>query len=114
MTYLAVAAGGFLGAMARFFVSKLLNSKDTNRIPFGTMLVNLIGSFLLGYLIGKAVDGNSYAFAGIGFTGAFTTFSTFMLELHGMKKSLNSFVYAILSLAAGLALVLAGMIIGRI
>ncbi|ABO50010.1 camphor resistance protein CrcB [Desulforamulus reducens MI-1] len=75
-----VAAGGFLGAIGRFYLSNRIQSKQNTDFPIGTFTVNLLGSLLLGLLAGQSVDPSLYLLVGTGFLGAFTTFSTFELE----------------------------------
>ncbi|MGA1599444.1 MAG: fluoride efflux transporter CrcB [bacterium] len=83
--WLAVAGGGALGALARFAVSRWTNAHLGGPLPFGTLLVNVLGSFLLGAL--ATVFRERYELRPevqllltTGFMGAFTTFSTFSLE----------------------------------
>lgn len=75
-----LAAGGLLGAVARYATSAFFSARWPTRIPLGTLLVNVAGSFLLGWIAGSALDGQMAIFLGAGFMGAFTTFSTFKLE----------------------------------
>ena len=79
--WLAVAVGGALGAMLRFWVSESMPSES---FPYGTMTVNLVGSVLLGVLTAAvAVNTLSETQAllfGTGLLGAFTTMSTFSIE----------------------------------
>jgi CrcB protein len=75
-----LAAGGFLGAVARYAVSSFVSVRCPTKLPLGTMLVNLVGSFLLGWLTGGGLNEQMGLFLGTGFMGAFTTFSTFKLE----------------------------------
>ncbi|MET3575330.1 fluoride efflux transporter FluC [Bhargavaea ullalensis] len=79
----AVAAGGFLGAVARHVVSGRLNRPDR---PFGTALVNLAGAFLAGFFLNGVLAGLPHAFAVYGFLGSFTTFSTWQSEVVGLWK----------------------------
>jgi CrcB protein len=72
VTVLLVALGAVVGAPLRYLVSRALPGER------GTLLVNVVGSFLLGTLVGA--DPDAYALLGIGFCGAFTTFSAFALE----------------------------------
>ncbi|WP_043933734.1 fluoride efflux transporter FluC [Bacillus sp. EB01] len=113
MTVAFIAAGGFLGAVTRYSFSRWLNSNHSSRIPYGTLVANLIGAFLLGFLIVKAANGSVYAFVGIGFTGALTTFSTLMLELNKLQLNLKAILYALISFGAGLLLLTAGMFLGK-
>lgn len=74
---MVVAAGGFLGAVARFLVSTYLNKAS---FPYGTLLANVTGAFCLGWLLSIDVPHEVLLFFGTGFLGAFTTFSTWLLE----------------------------------
>jgi len=77
-----LAAGGFLGAVVRYAVARFVSGRWPGQFPFGTLLVNLLGSFLLGWLVGSGLGANETTalLLGTGFLGAFTTFSTFKLE----------------------------------
>lgn len=95
MTFVAI--GGFLGAIARFWIGHRLNKGS---FPYGTLLVNVGGAFLLGLLVGSGIEGNGLLLCGTGFLGAFTTFSTWMLEASKMEMKKAVF-YIILTCAAG-------------
>ncbi len=77
---LLVAAGGFLGAILRYKIGVWSARRFPGVFPVGTLIVNLLGSFLLGLVIGEQWGTAVYLLLGIGFIGAFTTFSTFKLE----------------------------------
>ncbi|KTC66514.1 camphor resistance (plasmid) [Legionella adelaidensis] len=83
---LAVASGGALGALARFAVVSVTPFVLNFRFPFGTLIVNTLGSFLIGFLmvllLGRYVMGAETwrLFLVVGFLGAFTTFSSFAWE----------------------------------
>lgn len=82
---LAVAAGGALGAMARHFIGALALRLLGPHFPWGTLTVNVAGSFLMGALIGMlALRGQASpllrAFLAVGVLGGFTTFSSFSLD----------------------------------
>ena len=84
MTAVWVVLGGMLGAPARYLLDRLVTAHTDSRLPLGTLAVNIVGSALLGALIGSGVSGAVAAAAGIGFCGAFTTFSTFGYETIGL------------------------------
>ena len=76
-----VAIGGFFGAMTRFLVSQIIFHRLKKAKYFATFIVNCTGSFLLGYLFGQSMNEWLMQLFGIGFLGAFTTFSTFSFEV---------------------------------
>ncbi|MGS2722166.1 fluoride efflux transporter CrcB [Porticoccus sp. GXU_MW_L64] len=85
MQWLAVAFGGALGAVCRFGVNTLVFPLLGERFPLGTLLVNLVGSFLMGFLYVLVADkgvlpGEWRNLLMVGFLGAFTTFSAFSLD----------------------------------
>jgi fluoride exporter len=88
MTWLYVALGAALGAPLRYLVGHLLDAP--HRLPVGTVLVNVIGSFLLGLFSGLALAGDMVAFLGTGFCGALTTYSSFMVQSHDRGPRLGS------------------------
>jgi len=108
---LYVAIGGFFGAFARFFISRFVATHVSLRFPVATLLVNWLGSFLLGWMIGVEVTVSMNLLMGVGFFGSFTTFSTFTLELLNMAKQkrwLAFCSYFALSFAGGVVLAFAG------
>ncbi|EIJ78168.1 hypothetical protein PB1_11429 [Bacillus methanolicus PB1] len=112
---LLVALGGFFGAVSRYFISRKLNGHNS-KIPFGTLTVNLLGSFLLGILIGKKLGEAVYALFGIGFMGAFTTFSTLKaetLQLFEQKKTIKAAFYLAITYIGGITAGFLGLLIGR-
>ena len=113
---LLVGIGGFFGAIARYSISKFLNSKSKFSIPMGTLTVNLLGSFLLGILIGAKADVMLLLLLGTGFLGAFTTFSTLKFEMTEMylHKNKKKFLhYTVMTYGLGLLLAYAGYWIGN-
>jgi len=85
LKFLLVGLGGFIGAVSRYALSGLVHQWFNGRFPYGTITVNIVGSFLLGivmYLVQtKGPFGpNLRLFLTIGLFGAFTTFSTFAYE----------------------------------
>jgi CrcB protein len=85
MIALFVASGGCLGALCRFLVSQWLG-RHYSAFPIGTLAINLLGSFLLGWMSGFYVSEAWKLLFGTGFMGAFTTFSTFQWESVQMKQ----------------------------
>jgi len=87
-----VGIGGFLGALARFYLGKWL----VHTYPWATFLINITGSFALGFLFALQLSDWLWHFIGIGFLGAYTTFSTFgfeCLQLLEQKKWRQAIVY---------------------
>jgi fluoride exporter len=83
-TILAIGAGGFLGAIARAYSVHLSNKYIPLDFPMGVLLVNIIGSFIIGilfaYFAHYTISDTSKAFLTTGFLGALTTYSTFAIE----------------------------------
>ncbi|MEW6511358.1 MAG: fluoride efflux transporter CrcB [Bacteroidota bacterium] len=81
---LLIAAGGSLGAVARYGVSTFVYHATRGTFPWGTLVVNVTGSFIIGVLIElfdtAVIPSGWRSFITIGFLGAYTTFSTFTLE----------------------------------
>ena len=101
---LAVAAGGAIGSVLRFGIQKMLNLS----FPAGTLVVNIIGCFVAGWLWAKYLNGLNapmYLFLMTGFCGGFTTFSAFSVESLQMLiagRWLLFSTYIIISVAGGI------------
>lgn len=84
MTWLAIVVGGAAGAACRYVVDFVVSQRSGGVFPWGTWTVNIVGSLLLGLLVGAAADHGAprlwQVAASTGFCGSFTTFSTFMYE----------------------------------
>lgn len=105
-----VAIGGFLGAIFRAFISKKYNNKYSFK-HLGTFLVNIFGSLLLGIIIHIHIHSNINLFWGIGFLGAFTTFSTFKMEtitLLRTQKRKQALLYLSMTYILGIAMAAIG------
>lgn len=109
MTALLVAAGALVGAPLRLVVSRRL---DAETWPTGTLLVNVLGSLLLGVLAGLAVDRDALALLGTGFAGAFTTYSSFANQAHGLGVRRGG-AYAAVTLVLALAAVFVGFALAQ-
>jgi CrcB protein len=111
-----VFLGGGFGSALRFIVGKWLNNSETG-IPYGTFAANIIGSLLIGIILGLAAKNESLSqsqtlFLATGFCGGFTTFSTFAYENHIFLKSgdfMTFAIYTIASFVVGFLAVFAGM-----
>ena len=108
MTYLLVGVGGALGAMGRHFCSEIIASHVPS-FPFGTLFVNVTGSFLIGvitaYVILRTGLQNWRLFLVTGFLGGFTTFSSFSLATVRLMQN-GLFLSAFLNVLANVALCL--------
>ena len=118
MTFLSVALGGAIGASARFAVNLLAVRLFGTGFPAGTLGVNVLGSFAMGVLAVVLLDRASplAPFLLTGVLGGFTTFSAFSLDtlmLWERGEPGLALVYVILSVAASLLAVFAGLALGR-
>jgi CrcB protein len=104
-----VAVLGGLGALARFGLDGAISRGS---FPLGTLAVNLTGAFLLGLLVGATTDETALRLAGTGFLGAYTTFSTWMLESHRLGEE-GRLRLGLLNLGLSLVLGLAVAWLGR-
>ncbi|GHA28254.1 putative fluoride ion transporter CrcB [Salinimicrobium marinum] len=106
---LLVFLGGGLGSVLRYIISKYLNNLH---FPFGTFTVNILGSLLLGFILGFALKNQNLSgpvnlLFGIGFCGGFTTFSTFAVENQVFLRSGDYFTFALYAFGSILLGVLA-------
>ena len=122
MTYVLIAIGGAVGALLRYAVDDVVTRVTGGSFPFGTLLVNVTGSFVLGVLFALAIDRSVLPpevrpGLMIGVLGAYTTFSTWMLESWRLIE-VGAYVYALAniggSVLAGMAAVWLGIVVGRL
>ena len=118
MTLLLVFLGGAAGAPARYLTDRLVQRLHDSVFPWGTLTVNLVGSLILGFLLGArsglGLPAEAATLIGTGFCGALTTFSTYGFEtvrlleegslLEAGLNALGSLVLGILAAAAGYGL----------
>jgi CrcB protein len=121
MNLLLIGIGGFFGAVTRYLVDGWVSGATAGSFPYGTLAVNVTGSFLLGLLFAASVERAVLPteLRGpvlIGFIGAYTTFSTLMLETWRLVED-GSVAAGMVNLGAsaglGILAVFAGLVIGR-
>ena len=111
LVWVGVVLVGGIGSVLRFLIDRAVARRAARPFPFGTLTVNLSGATLLGFLGGLALSKEAALLAGTAFVGAYTTFSTWMLETqrlseeHQMRSALGNVV---VSVALGLAAALLG------
>ncbi len=122
MQLVLVGLGGFAGAVARWLIDGWVSERNPTAFPVGTLVINLTGSFALGVLFAWVIERNVLppevrAPLMIGFLGAYTTFSTFMLESWRLIED-GAWALALVNLAGsvllGLVAVIAGLAVGRL
>jgi CrcB protein len=114
--WIFVSVGGAAGALARYWLSGWVNTAFAGFFPFGTLVVNILGSLLLGFGM-QAMEAFPVSAAlrtalTIGFLGAFTTFSTFSYETVTLARDgdwTRATLYTVLSVMLGLTAVLVGI-----
>ena len=122
LPYLLVGVGSFIGGNARFVLARWVGGIVEGRFPAGTILINVSGSFVLGFLgalLAQRAVANADALRlaiGVGFCGGFTTFSTFEFETHALFEDgawLTAVTNIFLSLFAGLVAVRLGVVAAK-
>lgn len=113
---LYIGLGGFLGAVMRFLISRFVGNYFSS-FPLGTLVVNVTGSLLLGFIVysvsfGKNISPEFRDFMTIGFIGAFTTMSTFAYESFRLAE-LSEFMYLFFNLFLNVFLCLLAVYVGR-
>jgi len=121
LKYVVVGVGGFLGAIARYMLGAYIGSRYGVRFPYGTLVINVSGSFLVGFiltLLSRTTASPYWRYLiPIGFIGAYTTFSTFEYEtLRAVQdgQAITGLLNVALSVIVGFAAVWAGAAIGRV
>jgi CrcB protein len=120
---MVIGVAGFFGATARHGVEGFVSQRTGGAFPWGTFVVNISGSFLLGILFAVLVEGRVImapwlrTAVTVGFVGAYTTFSTLTLETVRLVEDgtlIRAGANAVGSLAVGLVAVYAGIVLGRV
>jgi CrcB protein len=118
---LVVGAAGAVGAVARFLTDGMVQDRSSGSFPFGTLTVNCLGSLILGIVTGLAwyhgLGGRAHAVVGVGFCGAFTTWSsvtweTVRLAEDGLGR--QALVSVVGGLATALALAALGIVVAAL
>ena len=116
--WMAFVVAGAAGSAARYLVDIAITERTKGALPWGTLAINVTGSFLLGVIIGLVLDHGfprtARVVVGVGFCGAYTTFSTFTFEtvrlleegvsVEALKNVGGTLLAGALAAAAGLAL----------
>ena len=119
--YLAIAGFGILGCLARYLMTQLVQGIWGSSFPYATLIINVSGSFLMGFLFVETLDRLTLPVAlrtGIltGFIGGYTTFSTYMMEtllLAEQGLMLRGALYLLLSNVFGLFAAFFGAFLAR-
>ena len=112
-----VALGSAIGGVCRYLLQQAIQRRVLVNFPYGTMVVNILGCFVIGIVFGLAARGNVLSpmarlFLATGICGGFTTFSSFMLENYSLMNDgaiMNAFLYVALSLFVGYVATIAGI-----
>jgi CrcB protein len=115
LKYLTVFVGAGLGGSFRYWISSFVSKHLPIFFPFGTLSVNILGSFILGFMIfgldeKELISPTLKLFIGVGFCGGFTTFSTFSLETFNLIKDAE-FIIAGANILANVLFTLLGVYI---
>jgi len=114
--YLWIGLGGFLGANGRYLVTLWAANRWGTGFPYGTLMANVVGCFLIGFFLTLATEWLAIPteirlFVAVGFLGGFTTFSSFGFETIQLVEQSQWWV-AVLNLATDVMLGLTGVILG--
>jgi CrcB protein len=116
MTPLLVALGAAVGAPLRYLIDRAIQGRHASGFPWGTLTVNVLGSTLLGFLVGLPADHALTALLGTGFCGALTTYSTFSYETLKLARDGSGMLAAanvVGSVLAGLGAAYVGLLIAH-
>lgn len=112
-----VGAGSFIGGVLRYLLSLLINNRSFSGFPYGTLVVNILGCFLIGIIYGLADKGsvteNWRLFLATGILGGFTTFSAFSYETFSMLRA-GSYGQALTYISASILIGLCATYLGSV
>jgi CrcB protein len=113
--YAGIAVLGGLGAVCRFLLDGAVSGRADTAFPVGTFAVNVIGTLILGILVGAGASADLLRICALGALGGFTTFSTWIFETHRLAEDgllRVAAVNIVFSLVAGIAAIWLGRLIG--
>jgi CrcB protein len=113
--WVAIGLLGGVAAAARFALDFEISARARSSFPFGILAVNLLGALAIGVVAGSALDGETATVVTVGVIGSFTTFSTWILDSHRLaaaRRADLAWLNVAVSLAAGLAAVALGHLLG--
>jgi fluoride exporter len=121
LKYFMVGVGGCLGSILRFWLGSYIGGRLGSRFPYGTFVINVTGSFLIGLVLTVLAERTQWSpnwryLIPIGFIGGYTTFSTFeyeTLRLFQDGQMVTAMLNVVMSVIVGFAGVWAGMVAGR-
>lgn len=121
LKYLMVGVGGALGSIARFWLGSYIGERMGTRFPYGTLVINVTGSFLIGVVFAILAARTTWSanwryLIPIGFIGGYTTFSSFEYEAFRTIQDGQlglGLLYVVVSVIAGFIAVWGGMMAGR-
>ena len=112
LVWVGVVLLGGIGSVLRFLVDRAVARRVARPFPFGTLTVNISGAALLGLLGGLALSKDAALLAGTAFVGAYTTFSTWMLETQRLGEERQTWA-AIASIVVSVVLGMAAAVVGQ-
>ena len=121
LKYFMVGVGGCLGSILRFWLGSYIGGRLGSRFPYGTFVINVTGSFLIGLVLTILAERTQWSpiwryLIPIGFIGGYTTFSTFEYETLRLVQDgqmMTAMLNVVMSVIVGFAGVWAGMVAGR-
>jgi CrcB protein len=108
---LGIGLFGAVGAIARFLLDGVVSARASSVFPWGTLVVNLTGAFVLGFVTGK-LSGDAQLLVGTGLLGGYTTFSTWMFESHRLGED-GVLLAGVVNLVGSLILGILAVWLGR-
>ena len=112
---LAIGIGGFVGALSRYGGVRLVHSWTGDAFPYGTFVVNVVGSFLLGWILvvaaDRPIDPDLRAALAVGFCGSFTTMSSFSYETVALIER-GAIILAMINVLATVAICVGSVWLG--